>query len=321
MSNIPIILNPAARGARAGRLAARLAALASGGANLHLTRGPGDARRLARELAVAGHPLVVAAGGDGTLNEVANGLADAASSAVVPPPPPAVSSANFHSASPSGPSPLPTALGVLPLGTVNVFASELGLPSRDLAACWALVEAGRTREVDLPAANGRRFLQLAGVGFDAQAVEGVEAEDKRALGPLAYLLAASQVLAAEHRLAGVRVRSACGRAAEGRFVLVGNGRFYGGTLRMFPEAGLDDGRLDVAVFKRLSHFDLLRYFRGVLMGEHHTFTDVEIFQTSGVTVEAAEDGRRLPFELDGESAGVAPVEFRVPAGRLRVIAP
>ncbi len=322
LSIIPIILNPAARGARAGRLESRLATLASGGTHLHLTRGSGDARRIAHELAVAGHPLVVAAGGDGTLNEVANGLADAASSFAGQAVPPPSSAVIFDPSSfPSGVRLLPTTLGVLPLGTVNVFASELGLPARDLAACWALVEAGRTREVDLPMANGRRFLQLAGVGFDAQAVEGVEAEDKRALGPLAYLLAASQVLAAERRLAGVRVRSACGRAVEGRFALVGNGRFYGGTLRMFPDARPDDGRLDVAVFKRLSHFDLLRYFRGVLMGEHHTFTDVEIFQASAVTVEAAEEERRLPFELDGEPAGVAPVEFHVPAGRLRVIVP
>lgn len=234
--------------------------------------------------------MVVAAGGDGTINEVVNGIAGS-----------------------------DTTLGLLPLGTMNVYASELGLPSRPLRRCWEIIEAGKTREVDLARANGRYFVQLAGIGFDAQATERVKRADKRAFGPLSYLIAASNILTSGPRPVDVTVESECGRTETGRFALVGNGRYYGGKLCLFKDARLDDGMLDVVVFKRLSHFDLLRYFRGVLFSDHHNFTDVRYFQTPRMTVRATEPNGRVPFEADGEFAGEAPVEFSVAEKKLRVI--
>jgi diacylglycerol kinase (ATP) len=202
-----------------------------------------------------------------------------------------------------------------------VFASELGLPCGRLRECWRVIENGHTREVDLPLANTRHFVQLAGIGFDAQAVSLVNREDKKALGPLSYLLAASRVLSSEIRVPGVLLESSCGRSTTGRFALIGNGRYYGGRLPLFKSARLDDGLLDVVVFKRLSHFDLLRYFRGVVFAEHDTFTDVEYFQTPSVRVSSAVENARVPFEADGELAGEAPVEFRLHERRLRVFTP
>lgn len=288
---IPVILNPAARGDRAGRYLAQVRAL-SPRVEIWATAAAGDARRLAQRAVEEGRSVVVAAGGDGTINEVVNGLAGSA-----------------------------VALGLLPLGTMNVFASELGLPSRNWKACWRIIEEGQTRQVDLPTANGRHFIQLAGIGFDAQAVAGVGREDKHALGPLSYLLSASNVLSGERPPVGVRVECADGQRIEGRFALVGNGRFYGGKLPLFKRARLDDGLLDLVVFKRLSHFDLLRYFRGVVFAEHDTFTDVEYVQTTGARILPAEAGAVIPFELDGELAGEAPVELIMKPGALRVLAP
>jgi diacylglycerol kinase family enzyme len=103
---------------------------------LHPTRAAGDARRIAAELSAAGEPMVVAAGGDGTINEVVNGLADAGRAEV--------------------------ALGLLPSGTMNVFAMDLGLPSGRLDECWAAIERGNVRKIDLWQANGTHFVQLAG---------------------------------------------------------------------------------------------------------------------------------------------------------------
>ncbi len=288
---IPVILNPAARGDRAGRLEAQVKALSSR-VEIWATQGAGDARRLAQRAVAEGRTTVVAAGGDGTINEVVNGLAGS-----------------------------DVALGLLPLGTMNVFANELGLPAARWRDCWRVIENGKTRPVDLPLANERHFIQLAGIGFDAQAVAKVDREDKRALGPLSYLLAASQILSAEHPAVSVRVESECGRRAEGRFILIGNGRYYGGKLPLFKSARLDDGLLDVVVFKRLSHFDLLRYFRGVVFAEHDTFTDVEYFQSPRLTVRPMDEAAEVPFEADGELAGVAPVEFRMDENRLRVLVP
>lgn len=289
--SIPVILNPAARGDRAGLLESKVRSL-SPLVEIWPTTAAGDARRLARRAVEEGRGTVVAAGGDGTINEVVNGLAGSS-----------------------------VALGLLPLGTMNVFASELGLPSGRWQDCWRIIEAGRTRAVDLPMANGRNFIQLAGIGFDAQAVSVVDREDKRALGPLSYLLAASQVLSDEKPPVGVVVESADGQRVEGRFALVGNGRFYGGKLPLFKRARLDDGLLDIVIFKRLSHFDLLRYFRGVVFAEHDTFTDVEYLQTAGAKITPAERGAIIPFELDGELAGEAPVELTMRPGALRVLAP
>lgn len=289
LNPIPVILNPAARGDRAGRLEDEVRAL-SPRVEIWPTTAAGDARRLALQAVSEGREIVVAAGGDGTINEVVNGLAGSN-----------------------------VALGLLPLGTMNVFASELGVPAGRWKECWRIIDGGVTRAVDLPTANGRHFIQLAGIGFDAQAVAGVNREDKRALGPLSYLLSASQVLSGEDPPVGVVVESHCGRRVEGRFALIGNGRFYGGKLPLFKRARLDDGLLDIVVFKRLSHFDLLRYFRGVIFAEHDTFTDVEYFQTPGADILPVEKGARIPFEADGELAGEAPVELRIHAHSLRVL--
>ena len=288
---IPVILNPAARSDRAAHLQEKIAAL-SPRALVWPTRERGDAQRFAERAVAEGHTTVVAAGGDGTINEVVNGIAGS-----------------------------DVTLGLLPLGTMNVFASELGLPTRPLKRAWEIVEAGRTREVDLACANGRYFVQLAGIGFDAQAVEGVRRKDKRAYGPLSYLMAASQILTSGERPTGVTVETDSGRRESGRFALVGNGRFYGGKLALFKEAKLDDGLLDVVVFKRLSHFDLLRYFRGVLFAEHDTFTDVRYFQAARLTVRSENGEARVPFEADGEFAGEAPVELSIAPEKLRVIVP
>ena len=105
-----------------------------------------------------GFERIVAAGGDGTINEVVNGIAGS-----------------------------DAALGLLPMGTMNVFATELGLPSYDLNRCWEIIKAEHTRLIDLPSANGKHFVQLAGVGLDAQVVKETSLALKRNFGPLSYL--------------------------------------------------------------------------------------------------------------------------------------
>ena len=85
------------------------------------------------------------------------------------------------------------ALGILPMGTVNVFAMELGLPVNDLERCWEIIQTGNSRLVDLPSANGKYFVQLGGIGLDAQAVKETTVAFKRSLGPLSYLISAAHI--------------------------------------------------------------------------------------------------------------------------------
>lgn len=283
MPDIAVILNPRARSERAQNLVEELRRLFPE-AELLLTEAAGDARRLAAQAARDGFRVVVAAGGDGTVNEVVNGLAGGGA-----------------------------ALGVLPLGTMNVFAKEHGIPAR-IEDAIAVIRGGVMREIDLGAANDAHFIQLAGVGLDAQVVKQTDWESKKRFGALSYLISAAQVVS---RTPPKLVIESGGATQEGLFVLVGNGRYYGAKLVLFPDAKTDDGLLDVLVFKKLGYLDIARYLGAVLIGAHTKLADVEYFQTDALRVHSEDE---VPVEVDGELSGVAPVNFRV-TGRLRICVP
>ena len=286
MKDTLIILNPAARGARTQRLRTQVEKLARG-TTLCATTNAGEAEFLARNAAAEGYERIVAAGGDGTINEIVNGIAG-------------------HNIT----------LGVLPLGTMNVFATELGLPVNDLARCWRIIERNRTHRVDLPRANRKHFVQLAGVGLDAQVVKETSGAFKRNFGPLSYLISAVQI--ASRTPPVLRIESEEAVAGEGSFVLVGNGRLYGGRFPFFKQAVMDDGLLDVIVFKRLNYVDIIRYLQDVVFTPQISSPEVEYFQTKRLRVSSDEI---VPVEIDGELVGNCPVGFKIRAGGLRVLTP
>jgi diacylglycerol kinase (ATP) len=281
-----VILNPAARSERARRWRAHVEQLARG-AVLCATSCVGEAQSLARRAALEGYGKIVAAGGDGTINEVVNGLAGT-----------------------------DAALGLLPMGTVNVFATELQLPAAKLKECWKIICAGHTRSIDLPNANGKHFVQLAGIGLDAQAVKETSTKLKRSFGPLSYLISAAQI--ASRPPPHLLIQSENAGTREGSFVLIGNGRLYGGPFPFFKRAAIDDGLLDVLVFKRVSYFDIIRYLQGVIFSSSINIAEVEYFQTARLRVSSPQE---VPVEVDGELIGVCPVEFRMGERSLRVLAP
>lgn len=284
MNDTVVILNPAACSDRAQRSRARVEALTNG-AVVCATSRAGDAKALAREAAQSGYRKIIAAGGDGTINEVVNGIAGA-----------------------------DVVLGLLPLGTMNVFANELGLPANDLGRCWEIIQGDRVRHVDLPSANGRHFVQLAGIGLDAQVVQETSRTFKRNFGPLSYLVSAAQI--ASRQPPRLQIDSPDAVTKEGSFVLVGNGRLYGGPFPFFKQAAVDDGVLDVVVFKRLNYFELIRYLQNVIFTSQITAPEVEYFQTRRLRVGSEE---LVPVEIDGELVGNAPVEFAIQPKALRVL--
>ncbi len=283
MTKIAIILNPSARGERAQSLIEEVARIAPDAA-LRLTERPGTARDLAAAAVAEGYEIIVAAGGDGTVNEVACGIYGSRA-----------------------------LLGVLPLGTMNIFAKEHHLPE-ELSAAWQVIRAGASTEVDVAMANQQYFMQMAGVGFDAQVVKETAWESKRRYGPLSYIMSAAAVAG---RKPATLVAEADGRLYEGAAVLIGNGRYYGARLTVFPEAQTDDGLLDVLVFKHVSYIDIARYLGGILVGSHTEFADVSYFQAREVRVQSEVP---VPVEVDGELSGESPVEFRI-AGRMRLCVP
>jgi diacylglycerol kinase family enzyme len=209
---------------------------------------------------------------------------------------------------------------VLPLGTVNVFARELGIP-RQLPQAWSVVLGGRERRIDLPRVefqqHGRGttlyFAQLAGAGLDARAIQLVDWGLKKRFGPLAYVMAGLRAMRGPHGPISVDVS---GQTTTGQLVLIGNGRFYGGSHVLFPDADPCDGLLDVRVFSKVSWKVLLRCGLGLL-------TRTLPKAAGGVCLSASDFVLRGPpetmFEVDGELIGNLPASFRIEPRALRVL--
>jgi len=283
----PLIFNPKARSQKGERMLRFLMAHANRFA-MYATNHAGEARELAARFAKEGEPVVIAAGGDGTLNEVVNGLAGSK-----------------------------TILGVLPAGTMNVFAREMGIPFDSLEKAFLVIERGFVRDVDLFEANGAPFVQMAGVGFDALVIEETTWESKKMLGPLAYLLAGVKVLG--EKPPKIEVICADGRREEGVAVLAGNGALYGGPFRFFRNANNHDSKLDVLVYKESGYKLVLDSLRGLATGGIDLMASTTYFQTEEFTVKS---DCEVPVQVDGELAGrFSEIHFVESANRLRVIAP
>lgn len=293
---IPIIMNPAARSAKAARVVARMAAL-SPAPEMHFTEYPGHATQIAEKLAREGRELVVAAGGDGTVNEVLQGLSRV--NAERP-------DIGHH-----------TALGTLPAGTMNVFAYEMGYPShRELKNPWQVMTSGTRRFVDLWMANEQYFVQLAGVGPDAEIVRRTTWAMKKAYGPLSYAISAVHVLTSQAPI--LTVRTPDRPDLHGRLVLVGNGRNYGGRFHLFRDAKMADGLLDVIIFREpVNPWNAAQMLRGSLLDGFRSSEDIDYLQLAEFTVSAAAE---TAVQLDGELSGSAPVTFRRAPFPLRVAA-
>jgi diacylglycerol kinase (ATP) len=294
---VPVIMNPEARSAGAGGRLAVVAALRPE-PEIFCTTHPGHAVELARCLALEGRPLVVAAGGDGTVNEVLQGLAE-------------VNAGRGDVLS-------HTALGVLPAGTMNVFAYEMGFKShRDLVAPWRVITSGKRRCIDLWMANEHFFLQMAGVGLDAEIVRATTSEAKRRLGPLAYGVAAVEVLRKE--ATAIRVSSPGRPDLQGCAALLGNGRHYGGPVPVFPQAALGDGLLDLILLREpsLNAWHAVQALRSVLTAGYEGREDLDYLQLAEMTISAESE---VALELDGELMGCTPVHFRRAAFPLTVAA-
>ena len=213
-------------------------------------------------------------------------------------------------------------LAVLPLGTVNVFAKELRIPT-GFAEAWQVIEAGHERVIDLPYADSlvagdperRYFAQMAGAGIDSRALSLVNWELKKKAGVLAYVWASLQALRGPRPQVTVE---ATGRSVIGQLVLIGNGRFYGGRYPVFPEARLDDGRLDVTVFPRVNWLTITRVYLSLQGNRLARSPDAICFQAESVTL-SARDG--TPWHVEGDNVGALPRRFFIRPRALRVVVP
>jgi len=292
-----VIFNPTAKGEKARKVLSRLQGLKTP-CMLKPTLAAGAARLLAAEAVRAGSETIVAVGGDGTVNEVLNGIGDV----------------------PDGFA--RCRLAVLPVGTVNVFARELGVPVH-FERAWAIIQRGRELRIDLPqiefdTPQGRQrrwFGQMAGSGLDARAVELMDWELKKRIGQFAYVVSAWKAL--REKTEPIRVSDGQ-RTVSGQLVLLGNGRLYGGPIPVFRNADLQDGLLDVCVFPKVNWFVILRYACAYISPRLlHNGPELH-FQAAQVTLESSGPA---PLELDGEHVGRLPATCTMRRGLLRVIVP
>lgn len=285
-----VVFNPTAGRSRRRRLEAVLDGLPGLGWRPELLRTArrGDAEEAARGAQDEGFALIVAAGGDGTVNEVANGLA-AAGSAV------------------------PMAL--LPLGTANVLAAEIGLAT-DAGAVLRMIARGEARTIHLGRVGERHFVLMASVGLDAAVVRGVDLTLKRRTGRLAY---AVEAIAQGLRYGFPEISVALdGVPHTARMVVACRAGCYGGPFRVAPAADLARPGLEVVLLRRGGLFALLRHAAALAGGRLHTLADVAVVPARRMTVTAPAGA---PLQADGDPMGTAPAEVTVSDRTIRILVP
>jgi len=263
------------------------------------TRAGGEATQLARAAADEHYDAAFAVGGDGTVNEVLNGLRASE-----------------------------TALGVLPLGTANVWALEMGLPLNDMARAAALQADAPIRAVDIGIAQGgkketafapRAFLLFCGAGFDAAVIREVEAQRalKRKWGKLFFILVGlRQAIQYRGRRIAVTVD---GATLERRVILAltSNAQLYGALVRMPPDARIDDGLLDVTLLHGDNALHTAWHFVRLGMGFYQQQPDIEHVRGREIEIH----GATLPVHVDAEPVGATPLQIHIQPRAARVFVP
>ncbi|MEJ2695839.1 MAG: diacylglycerol kinase family lipid kinase [Candidatus Sulfobium sp.] len=282
MKSSVLIYNPAALRASARKIKRAQEFLEEKGfsSEVLLTEKSGHAEDLARECLKKDPDLIIAAGGDGTINEVMNGMVFSA-----------------------------TPLAILPMGTTNVLAKELGIPENVTGSLERAV-GGRPRRVSLGKietgegghAAGRYFCLMAGLGFDGKAVHDVNTSIKKISGKTAYILSGMKSML-EYPPGEIVIRTE-DREFRCYSAVVGKSSKYGGNFRITPDANLLDPFLYTCIFRGRNRTDILRYFIGIAKGTHLVYSDVEYVRSSGLEVRG-----RVHVQIDGDYLGMTPARI------------
>jgi YegS/Rv2252/BmrU family lipid kinase len=250
------------------------------------TAAPGDAVVMAREAAHEGADAVVAVGGDGTMNEVADGLAGSA-----------------------------TRLVFVPHGTGNVFAREFSLPE-SVEGCLDLLSIGKTISVRMAMANDRRFVLLASAGFDAEVVERMSSRQKNLLGIAAYVLSGARHLLRSQPTLWIEFPDRM--RVEAQAVIVVRGKKYGGNVTIAPDGDISGETFQVIALLRKRRWSIAKFAFDVLRGKHAASRHVLVRESPSLFVRCA-----IPSacQVDGEYLGPLPVRFTVTDVLLRIVVP
>jgi YegS/Rv2252/BmrU family lipid kinase len=261
------------------------------------TRRRGDAHQFAKEAVEEGYEIVIAAGGDGTVNEVANGLVGSA-----------------------------VKLAIIPLGTANVLALETGIPLDPVAAASIIVQ-GRSQSITLghitycdPAQKDTRdnhFLMMAGIGFDGGVLKEIKREHITRLGKLAYVTTALNLLF-QYKSPPLAISVDREKKFRGYGVIASNGKYYGGKFRVAPKAEITDSFLDLCIIKRKGVRCLIKTALKVFMGTHPSGDDIHYCKAKTIEIDSPD---QVYVQADGEFLGTVPVCLTAREKALSVIVP
>jgi diacylglycerol kinase (ATP) len=257
------------------------------------TSGPGHAGEIARRAVDRGADLILVAGGDGTINEAVNGMA--------------------HSDVP---------LGILPAGTANVLANELGIGRTMESAAEVLADSVQERlalgMISTETDNSQRhFLLMAGVGLDADIVFHLDQRMKDAFGKVAYWIGGFSKVG--RRIPEFTVH-ADGREYRASFALLSRVRNYGGDLEIAPSISLLDDEFEMVLFEGENSLGFLRYMLAIVVRQQQTMRGITILRTRQAAFSAPEKSK-IHLQVDGEYAGVAPARVEIVPNALTLLVP
>lgn len=283
-----VIHNPTAGWRRRRRFERILSALIAEGVDVDVrpTTKRGDAEAFARAADPALHDAIAVAGGDGTINEVVNGLGD---------------------------KKLP--LAVIPLGTANVLAHEIGLGGSPKEIAETIAR-GRPQPISVGIVNDRRFVMMAGFGFDAHVVAEVRPSIKKLFGKAAYVLSTLKTLIS-FRFPKYRVM-VDGARFDVASAVIANGHFYGGTFVCAPDARLQDPSLHVVLFMKPGVLRTIRYAVWLALGRLHKLPDVKIVPATDIVVERVD---AEPVQGDGDILANLPARITLAPAALALLMP
>lgn len=255
------------------------------------TQSAGQAQELALRACGEGSPVVAALGGDGTVADVARGIIESGA---------------------------PAALGVLPAGTGNDFARNLGIPL-DLASACDILAGDRRRRIDIGTINAIPFINNAGTGFDARVMEIMNTSIRFIRGKPAFLLAVARLFPSfqAFRLT-LRNEDEPEETISAMMVSVLNGSVYGAGMKACPDGRMDDGELDVLIITEMPKLRLLGVVRKVMQGTHVGHPAVRLFRTRRLLLQS---DPAQPLNIDGDVRGRTPADIRVVPAMLDVVVP
>jgi len=259
------------------------------------TTRAGDGYLFAQEEVKKGTEIVIAVGGDGTINEIANGLAGSS-----------------------------VKLGVLPLGTANVFSLETQIPSDPVLAMNVILKGSATplnlghirlRKISGEGEASRYFLLMAGVGFDGGVLNELKCGKVSKWGKAAYIFTAIQVIS-KYTHSPLHLRIDQGETIKGYSAVIGKAHYYGGKFQITPRASLTDNKLDLCVFQNKGVLNMLKYFFGILQMKHLTYTDVYYRKVKEIEISSPDE---VFVQGDGDLFGRLPAYLSVKKKALTVM--